>query len=374
MDIKPHFYDEFRCIADKCHMTCCMQWKIAVDEKTLSRWKKTFLNGKRLDIPVKKCGREGIIRLNKNGDCPYLKEGLCSLVSNFGEDILSETCHTFPRQIHEFPDRRELSVVSCCPAVIDFLHTDSKLVFQNLDAVHGDINFSIRNLMMEIVGNKNYDVNSALLMAFYILLDIEKKDTLSPEDISEYQKESTLASLYQAIKALTPDKAQCLKENNELWLDIVYNYRKEGLYTKYIEDISLLAEEILDKGTDMPLEAFHKEFAEYENLFRNYLVSELFTNILIPESDRESMVVMFQWICMEYAVIRQGVFLKWLLNAGKTISQPLTYETVRDYIVVIARMTGYDEEDIYEYMENSFQDVIWEWSYLFLILSGFFPG
>ena len=106
MDIRPHFYDEFRCIADKCHMTCCMQWKIAVDEKTLSRWKKTFLNGKRLDIPVKKCGREGIIRLNKNGDCPYLKEGLCSLVSNFGEDILSETCHTFPRQIHAFPDRR----------------------------------------------------------------------------------------------------------------------------------------------------------------------------------------------------------------------------------------------------------------------------
>ncbi len=37
-------------------------------------------------------------------------------------------------------------------------------------------------------------------------------------------------------------------------------------------------------------------------------------------------------------------------------------------------MTGYDEEDIYEYMENSFQDVIWEWSYLFLILSGFLPG
>ena len=236
------------------------------------------------------------------------------------------------------------------------------------------MNFSIRNLMMDIVGNKNYDVNSALLMAFYILLDIEKKDTLSPEDISEYRKESTLASLYQAIKALMPDKAQCLKENNELWLDIAYNYRKEGLYTEYIEDVSLLAEEILDKDTDMPLDAFQKEFSEYENLFRNYLVSELFTNMLIPESDRETMVVMFQWICMEYAVMRQGIFLKWLLNAGETIPQPLTYETVRDYIVVIARMTGYDEEDIYEYMENSFQDVIWEWSYLFLILSGFLPG
>lgn len=336
-------------------------------EENILKWEKAGYSRK-------KCGREGIIRLNKNGDCPYLKEGLCSLVSNFGEDILSETCHTFPRQIHAFLDRRELSVVSCCPAVIDFLHNNDDIVFQNLDAVCGDINFSIRNLMMEIVGNKNYDVNSALLMAFYILLDIEKKDILSPEDISEYRKENTLASLYQAIKALTPDKAQCLKENNELWLDIAYNYRREGLYTKYIEDISLLAEEILDKGTDMPLDSFQKEFMEYENLFRNYLVSELFTNMLIPESDSESMIVMFQWICMEYAVMRQGIFLKWFLNAGETIPQPLTYETVRDYIVVIARMTGYDEEDIYEYMENSFQDVIWEWSYLFLILSGFLPG
>ena len=90
--------------------------------------------------------------------------------------------------------------------------------------------------------------------------------------------------------------------------------------------------------------------------------------MLIPESDRESMIVMFQWICMEYAVMRQGIFLKWFLNAGETIPQPLTYETVRDYIVVIARMTGYDEEDIYENLTNSFETLIWDWGYLALIV------
>ena len=30
-------------------------------------------------------------------------------------------------------------------------------------------------------------------------------------------------------------------------------------------------------------------------------------------------------------------------------------------------MTGYEEADIYEYLENSFEELIWEWGYLALI-------
>lgn len=40
-------------------------------------------------------------------------------------------------------------------------------------------------------------------------------------------------------------------------------------------------------------------------------------------------------------------------------------------MVVITRMTGYDQDDIYEYMEDSFRDIMWEWSYLWLIMGGF---
>ena len=320
MDIKPNFYDEFHCIADQCSMTCCMQWKIAVDENTVSKWKRTSLDGKRLDASVRKNGREGIIKLDKRGYCPYLEEGLCRLVTTFGEDMLSETCHTFPREIHEFDDRRELSLVSCCPAVIDFLHNSDELTFRNLRESSGDIYYMIRNLMMDIVENREYDIHSALLMAFYILLDLYEKEEITPADI---------------------------------------------------EELSRLAEDILENNTDMHMDAFKKELSVYEPLFRKYLVSEIFTNMLIPDSDLEAMVVMFQWICMEYAVIRQGIFLKWFSHYDDNNAHPLSYDTVRDYIVVIARMTGYDQDDIYEYMENSFRDILWEWSYLWLIMGGF---
>ena len=40
----------------------------------------------------------------------------------------------------------------------------------------------------------------------------------------------------------------------------------------------------------------------------------------------------------------------------------------RDYIVIICRMMGYDEEDIYEYLENSFEELIWDWGYLALVV------
>jgi len=36
-------------------------------------------------------------------------------------------------------------------------------------------------------------------------------------------------------------------------------------------------------------------------------------------------------------------------------------------MVVISRMTGYEEDDIREYLENSFEELLWEWGYFALI-------
>ncbi len=48
MNIKPSYYDSFRCIADQCPLTCCMQWKIAVDDKTKRKWNTKYFKGKTL--------------------------------------------------------------------------------------------------------------------------------------------------------------------------------------------------------------------------------------------------------------------------------------------------------------------------------------
>ena len=67
-------------------------------------------------------------------------------------------------------------------------------------------------------------------------------------------------------------------------------------------------------------------------------------------------------IQITYSVILQALFLSWKLNGD------LELEELKRIIVVVIRMTGYSEEDIEEYMEACFQDIIWEWGYMSLIM------
>ena len=126
------------------------------------------------------------------------------------------------------------------------------------------------------------------------------------------------------------------------------------------------AEQNADLETEMAdrMHEFESEFQAYNPLMRKFLINEFNADLLMPEGDLESLLVQYQWIAMEYGVIRHSIFLRWLLDGQKEIA----YETVRDYIVIICRMIGYDEEDIYEYLENSFEELIWDWGYLALII------
>lgn len=38
--IKPDYYDEFACIADRCPDTCCAGWQIMIDEDSLEKYER----------------------------------------------------------------------------------------------------------------------------------------------------------------------------------------------------------------------------------------------------------------------------------------------------------------------------------------------
>ena len=60
---QPDYYDKFQCTASACPMTCCMQWRIAVDDETLFHWQEDWKKH------VKEVEEGHIIRLNKDGMC-----------------------------------------------------------------------------------------------------------------------------------------------------------------------------------------------------------------------------------------------------------------------------------------------------------------
>lgn len=378
--IKTNYYDTFRCSADQCSLTCCQEWRIGVDEDTFQKWKGLKLNATHYEgeeqpemslshrIENDSSGR--IITLNQDKKCPFLnKKKLCRLVLELGEEVLSETCTTFPRQINQFEDRTEYSLDTGCPVVVDLLNENLNAISfcQEGEETSSEL-YTVRDMILTMIQDEQYALTERMMMIFYVLLELLEQKDLTKEKINKYTESKQLEPLAQAIRKMKFNCLESFWENNELFLDIVHNYRKQKLYVDYLEPIALQAEGLEEAYTDQvmleKIKGFETELKPYEGLLKNYLISEIFGNSLMPEMDLEDVVIGFQWITLEYAVLKQALFLNWLIQGEKAID----YTMVRDYIAVISRVTGYDASDIREYLENSFEEVIWEWGYLALIV------
>lgn len=386
-EIRLNIYDSFVCTASDCPFTCCQEWTIAVDDATYACWENQLKLDVVTTVMEQKSGGGHQIALNTRRECPYLTEDhLCSLVIEHGADVLSDTCARFPREIHEFANRTEKTLVSCCPEVVDQLAgqpirlvQDDPLPWGITEQEQDDrLLYELRHDMMKLLENKQYDLNLAYRMIFYIQLDVMQhyyEDAEWIYDSTQYFEEKILWELAKTIRALPVDWRATLCERNELFLDLVENYREQGMYAKALESVLKQAKELelllsspeKEKATEQGLVDVYQNYvdslSEYEDLFRNFLINELFTSLVKPLSDVESVTVMLQWIGMEWGTLLHVLFLQWL-----TDDHQLAYEGIREWIVLISRMMGYDEDDIFEYMEDCFETRIWEWGYLNLLL------
>ena len=393
--IRPDYYDRFSCTADQCPITCCQEWKISVDEHTNKCWKKlappadTIPAKTRLSAYTTFKDGTRVIALNQDHRCPFLsKEKLCKLVLEHGDQVLSETCQVFPRETHTFDTHEEQSLMPCCPAVIDLwkdcetLHfpevsdqwfqTESDRNSAALDGSSDDVSdallFQLRSKLIALMQRSDRTPSQALMESFYILLELYRNDDWNEETLNDYFSESTLTELHKAIFSASPAPEDTIIEDNEILQDLAVNYQKEGLYQSYLNPVLADAEALAeDYGTETltrQWETFLQSLKGFHPLLKNVLANELFSDLLIPGGDLENMLVQMQWMALEYAAVRQSLFLLWFQNGG----QELTYEQVRDYLVILMRMTGYDEDDIYEYLENSFESLLWDWGYFALII------
>ena len=316
-----------------------------------------------------------VIRLNKQKKCPFLKEnGLCRLVLAHGDAVLSDTCTTFPREFHTFSNHIEKTLMPSCPAVIDLWKEETKLSFPSVNAsLCSDTNnllFSVRSHLISLMQNSPDSPEHILLECFYILLELQQQ-TLSLDLLADYFSESVIGQLSDAIEQMDFPLEDTLLECNELLQDLAVNYQKEGLYSSFLTPLLALADQISEGTVNYDLaeewDAFEQQFFQYQALIRNFLANEFFSDLLSPDGDLESMIVQMQWIGMEYGVVRHSIFLKWLLEGKGN----LCYEVVRDSLVILTRMTGYEKDDIYEYLENSFDSLYWDWGYFAMIVSDF---
>lgn len=111
----PDYYKAFKCTADRCDDTCCAGWQIAIDQRSLIKYKK--ITGRfRFRMWMSVDWFHGRFRQDQEKRCAFLnRENLCDLYIDQGENSLCKTCRMYPRHVEEFENLREISLSISCP-------------------------------------------------------------------------------------------------------------------------------------------------------------------------------------------------------------------------------------------------------------------
>ena len=129
----PKYYNQFKCIADKCEHSCCIGWEIDIDDGALERYKAlecgweidvdkdtaekyaslTDGYGKEIAKSIE-WGETPHFKLCEGDRCPHLDErGLCRIILNVGEDHLCGICREHPR-FYNYTDVAEVGLGMSC--------------------------------------------------------------------------------------------------------------------------------------------------------------------------------------------------------------------------------------------------------------------
>ena len=112
----PKYYEEFKCIADKCTHSCCIGWEIDVDENSYKKYKKSKCQYAKAVLSSIENGDTPHFALKENDRCPHLDErGLCKIIINMGEGYLCDICREHPRFYNFTNYGKEVGIGMSCP-------------------------------------------------------------------------------------------------------------------------------------------------------------------------------------------------------------------------------------------------------------------
>ena len=243
----PRYYEDFKCIADKCTHSCCIGWEIDVDETTYARYKKSNNEyAKAVLQSIDNCGTPHF-KLTCGERCPHLNEqGLCKIIINMGEDFLCDICRAHPRFYNFTNYGQEAGIGMSCPeACRIILNCDS---YNEIDVIArgaGDIEIIDydalidRDKIYEILKIEDITLSvklNEICQAYGVnLKSIDKEAYIECISGLEYLNDSHRA-LFSAF-SLEPS----ISENNEKYLEralayFIYRHCTEALS---IEDFKI---------------------------------------------------------------------------------------------------------------------------------------
>lgn len=390
-------YDEFKCLAGECPLTCCKGWAIRADGGIYDKWKEDAATSYLCDKVT--CKREDgqdiyYMKCDDTKTCVMLDcNGLCEIVKKHGEANLSDTCHTFPRKkniITENPEEDEVilsehSLSGACPAVIDMINDrinhDKSFQIVDINKIINDdtealafvfpMEYRIRNEVIKLIQRDDFKLTDKLMLAFSFLqecLECEWEEDVD-DCIEVYNDKENLLELVELFSkdfaGVTSEEA--FQEICQTYYDVTEFYKEEVMYRPHLYDNAVFVEELypsvdseesknLREDTLEDWSDFKKDFESYDKLFEQIIISEVFADCV--SDDIGYIVEAYQAVVFEYIMTRLSAFL----------SRKEQYEDVKMYICLFVRAIGHNTEGMAEYWEENFDDSILDKEYFYLLL------
>lgn len=278
--VRPNYYEQFKCIADRCEATCCAGWQIVIDEAALKRYESETCDygevlRKRIDW------EEDVFKQDCHKRCAFLKEdNLCEMYQQLGEESLCFTCRNYPRHIEEFENLREITLAISCPEVARIILEQEEPVsfveeeieadeeeweeFEDFDPFFFSYLEDARKIMLAILQNRRISmaVRTALIqnMAEEMQEILEESDLFDLADVFEkYGEEANLAEMLpeieQQLKVFFHNADECfcrsqtvfgrldrLEHLSDTWEDYLEQCRKT-LYGEGVQGYQALREQ-----------------------------------------------------------------------------------------------------------------------------------
>lgn len=125
--LAPSYYPRFSCIADKCKHSCCIGWEINIDMESYQRFSRLDGGSGRILNKIHKTDGEYLFATDKNGRCPFLNgDGLCDLITNYGESVLCPICADHPRFRSFYETFTEIGLGLSCEEATRIILTDTE--------------------------------------------------------------------------------------------------------------------------------------------------------------------------------------------------------------------------------------------------------
>lgn len=195
--IKPNYYEDFTCIADKCKDNCCIGWEIEIDDKTYRKYKK--VKGDLGERFKKDLDKKTFIL--KNNRCPFLNDSnLCDIQACLGGNYLCKVCREYPRFTVEVDGITKLGLSLSCEEVGRIIFTQSeKVSFNKNDFFYQGFAGKILYIEKEIINilqDRNFKISNRVRR--FLAYVFEAQDILN-EDYEDP------LPLLKSIKKVCPD-------------------------------------------------------------------------------------------------------------------------------------------------------------------------